>query len=332
MVVAEQYPELRATENFQQLQAQLSETEDQIQITRRVYNDTVQTYNTSIQIFPAVLVASAFHFERREFFDAPKDAEATPEVSFRGRRGRGHAGRGAEVLKGGMRRGLIVLPAALAVAVALPAAAAAQSANVTNADVGLRLAPDASLLVKERLTFDYRGELPRLLSRHPAERSRGNRCEQHQRPRGESHLSAGWLHLLRLHRPDGQVRRHRHARRQRGPDRLASQRERRAAHLPRLLSRRRPRPCAGLRRRDRRLLEGLGRPVGLRPRPPDGGPEGSGARSGRQRPVPGVGSPARRRGRDRPRAGRGDPPGFGRPGPPVRGDARHDTARAEGGT
>ena len=53
MVVAEQYPELRA-ENFQQLQGQLTETENQIQITRRVYNDTVQTYNTLIQIFPAV--------------------------------------------------------------------------------------------------------------------------------------------------------------------------------------------------------------------------------------------------------------------------------------
>jgi LemA protein len=82
MVVAEQYPELRATENFQQLQAQLSETEDQIQITRRVYNDTVQTYNTLIQQFPAVLVANAFHFEPRQFFDAPKESEATPEVSF----------------------------------------------------------------------------------------------------------------------------------------------------------------------------------------------------------------------------------------------------------
>ena len=82
MVVAEQYPQLRATENFQQLQQQLSDTEDQIQITRRVYNDTVQTYNTGIQQFPAVLVANAFHFEPRQFFDAPKDAEATPEVSF----------------------------------------------------------------------------------------------------------------------------------------------------------------------------------------------------------------------------------------------------------
>jgi len=84
MVVAEQYPELRATDNFQQLQAQLSETEDQIAITRRVYNDTVQTYNTLIQQFPAVLVANSFQFEPRQFFDAPKEAEATPEVSFPG--------------------------------------------------------------------------------------------------------------------------------------------------------------------------------------------------------------------------------------------------------
>jgi LemA protein len=82
MVVAEQYPQLRATENFQQLQQQLSDTEDQIQITRRVYNDTIQTYNTGIQVFPAVLIANAFHFEPRQFFDAPKEAEATPEVSF----------------------------------------------------------------------------------------------------------------------------------------------------------------------------------------------------------------------------------------------------------
>jgi LemA protein len=82
MVVAEQYPALRATENFQQLQAQLSETEDQIQITRRVYNDTVQTYNTGIQVFPPNLVANAANFEKREFFDAPAGSEATPEVSF----------------------------------------------------------------------------------------------------------------------------------------------------------------------------------------------------------------------------------------------------------
>ena len=82
LVVAEQYPELRATENFQNLQQALSETENQIQITRRVYNDTVQTYNTLIQIFPPSLVANAFNFEPKEFFDAPNEAEATPDVSF----------------------------------------------------------------------------------------------------------------------------------------------------------------------------------------------------------------------------------------------------------
>ena len=82
MAVAENYPELRATENFSQLQTQLSETEDQIQITRRVYNDTVQTYNTLIQQFPASVLASQFDFEPRQFFDAPKESEATPEVSF----------------------------------------------------------------------------------------------------------------------------------------------------------------------------------------------------------------------------------------------------------
>jgi LemA protein len=87
MVVAEQYPQLRATENFQQLQSQLSDTEDQIQITRRVYNDTVQTYNTLIQQFPASALANQFHFEPRQFFDAPKESEATPEVSFSGDEG-----------------------------------------------------------------------------------------------------------------------------------------------------------------------------------------------------------------------------------------------------
>jgi LemA protein len=82
MALAESYPELRATENFQQLQAQLAETEDQIQITRRVYNDTVQTYNTFIQIFPNSVIAGIFNFEARPFYDAPTEAEAAPEVSF----------------------------------------------------------------------------------------------------------------------------------------------------------------------------------------------------------------------------------------------------------
>ena len=82
LVTAEAYPDLKASRNFTELADDLGEAEDQIQITRRVYNDTVQTYNTLIQIFPPSVIANAFNFEPREFYDAPKDAEATPEVSF----------------------------------------------------------------------------------------------------------------------------------------------------------------------------------------------------------------------------------------------------------
>jgi LemA protein len=80
--VAEAYPELEASTNFSQLQTDLRETEDQIAITRRVYNDTVETYNTLIQQFPAVIVARLFGFAKREFFDAPAEAEVAPQVSL----------------------------------------------------------------------------------------------------------------------------------------------------------------------------------------------------------------------------------------------------------
>lgn len=82
LAVAEAYPQLEATRNFSQLQSQLSETEDQIQITRRVYNDTVETYNTAIQVFPALIVARLFGFAPRSFFDAPVEAEAAPAVDL----------------------------------------------------------------------------------------------------------------------------------------------------------------------------------------------------------------------------------------------------------
>lgn len=82
LVTAEAYPELQATTNFAQLADELRAVEDQIVITRRVYNDTVETYNTLIQIFPPVIVAKLFGFTRREFFDAPVEAEATPAVAL----------------------------------------------------------------------------------------------------------------------------------------------------------------------------------------------------------------------------------------------------------
>jgi len=83
--VAEAYPQLRATENFQQLQAELTNTEDQIAGARRIYNGNVQDFNTRIQTFPAAAFASMFGFTKREFFeiDDAGDREA-PKVSFAG--------------------------------------------------------------------------------------------------------------------------------------------------------------------------------------------------------------------------------------------------------
>jgi LemA protein len=82
-VVAEQYPELRATENFQQLSRNLSELEDEIQASRRIYNSNVQAYNTKIQIFPNSVVAGTGGFTAREFFEIEDAAEREPvSVSF----------------------------------------------------------------------------------------------------------------------------------------------------------------------------------------------------------------------------------------------------------
>jgi LemA protein len=81
--VAEQYPQLRAAENFQRLQAQLAEIEDEIQASRRIYNSNVQIYNTRIQIFPNSLVAARGGFQPREFFEIEVPAEReVPAVSF----------------------------------------------------------------------------------------------------------------------------------------------------------------------------------------------------------------------------------------------------------
>jgi len=82
-VVAEQYPDLRATENFQQLQRQLSELEDEIQASRRIYNSNVQDYNTTIQQFPMSIVAKQGGFTDKPFFEIGDAAEReAPQVSF----------------------------------------------------------------------------------------------------------------------------------------------------------------------------------------------------------------------------------------------------------
>ena len=81
--VAENYPDLRATENFQQLSRNLSEIEDEIQASRRIYNSNVQAYNTKIQIFPNSVVASQGGFTEREFFEITDATEREPvEVKF----------------------------------------------------------------------------------------------------------------------------------------------------------------------------------------------------------------------------------------------------------
>ena len=76
--VAENYPDLRATENFQQLQRNLNEIEDEIQAARRIYNSNVQAYNTKIQIFPNSIIANSGGFTAREFFEIDDGAEREP--------------------------------------------------------------------------------------------------------------------------------------------------------------------------------------------------------------------------------------------------------------
>src|SRR6188474_2370823 len=80
--VAEAYPQLRATENFQQLQEQLSDTEQKIAVSRQVYNDTVLTYNNGIQTVPTNIVAGLFHFEPRTFFEIEDPVREAPRVQF----------------------------------------------------------------------------------------------------------------------------------------------------------------------------------------------------------------------------------------------------------
>lgn len=82
IAVAEAYPELRAAENFRQLQAELAETEDKIAIARQVYNDTVLTYNNAVQQIPTNLVASLFGFDTREYFETADASREPVAVAF----------------------------------------------------------------------------------------------------------------------------------------------------------------------------------------------------------------------------------------------------------
>ncbi len=84
--LAENYPDLKASQNFLQLQNELSETEDQIAAARRIYNGNVTTLNTKVQSFPSNLVAGIHHFMVAEFFELDEDekekVKETPKVEF----------------------------------------------------------------------------------------------------------------------------------------------------------------------------------------------------------------------------------------------------------
>ena len=82
MVVVERYPDLKANQNFRDLQAQLEVTENRIAVERRKFNQTTQDYNAYIRKFPRVIYAGWFGFEKKAYFEAQQGAEKAPEVQF----------------------------------------------------------------------------------------------------------------------------------------------------------------------------------------------------------------------------------------------------------
>ena len=82
LVVSERYPELRATQNFQELQAQLEGTENRIAVERNNFNTAVQDYNTTLKRFPTNFVGGMFGFQVRPFFASQQGAEKAPPVNF----------------------------------------------------------------------------------------------------------------------------------------------------------------------------------------------------------------------------------------------------------
>lgn len=82
LVVAEKYPDLKANEQFLNLQSQLEGTENRITVARQDFNNTAKTYNTEVRAFPKSLFASMFGFERRPYFEAKEGSEVAPTVDF----------------------------------------------------------------------------------------------------------------------------------------------------------------------------------------------------------------------------------------------------------
>ena len=82
MVVVENYPDLKASENFINLQDELAGTENRIAVARKDYNDAVKSYNTAIKKFPGNIFAGMFGFETKPYFEAEEASKAVPTVDF----------------------------------------------------------------------------------------------------------------------------------------------------------------------------------------------------------------------------------------------------------
>ena len=82
MAVSENYPELKANQNFSELSEELRNTENKISFSRQFYNDTVTMYNTKLQVFPSNIIASMFHFEKMNFFEVDEASKEVPKVQF----------------------------------------------------------------------------------------------------------------------------------------------------------------------------------------------------------------------------------------------------------
>lgn len=82
IAISEAYPDLKANQNFKELQAQLEGTENRISVERRNFNNAAKEYNTSIRTFPRNILAGVFGFEKRPYFEAKDGAENVPSVNF----------------------------------------------------------------------------------------------------------------------------------------------------------------------------------------------------------------------------------------------------------
>ncbi len=82
LVVVERYPDLKATSNFRDLQAQLEGTENRVTVERQKFNEAVQRYNTSVKSFPTVFLAGIFGFQPKPYFAAKEGADTPPQVEF----------------------------------------------------------------------------------------------------------------------------------------------------------------------------------------------------------------------------------------------------------